>query len=135
MKYQPSETELQELELYDPKEQLHFFLSRVIESEELWGLGNASGWVMKEINEQSILPVWPYEIFAENCAAMEWQDYTATAVSLEHFVYKLLPIMNKQNIKVEVFPSKSHPGSLVKATELASLFEGMMESGEYYMEG
>lgn len=135
MKYLPSETELKELESCDPKEQLDFFLTRVIESEELWGLGNTSGWVMKEINEQTILPVWPYEIFAANCATSEWQDYTATAVSLEHFVYKLLPIMSKQNIKVEIFPSKSLPGSLMKATELASLFEGMMESGEYYMEG
>ena len=135
MKYQPSETELQELETCDPKEQLHFFLTRVIESEELWGLGNSSGWIMKETNDQTILPVWPYEIFATNCATNEWQDYAACAVSLEHFVYKLLPIMSGKNIKVEVSPSQSQPGSLLDATELASVFEGMMESGEYYMEG
>jgi hypothetical protein len=72
---------------------------------------------------------------AANCAANEWQDYTAGAVSLEHFVYNLLPVMMEQDIHVEVLPTAGKPGKLLDASNLAAIFEGMLESGEYYMEG
>jgi hypothetical protein len=135
MKYHPSNNELAEIESYSAKERLHYFLTRAIESEEVWGLSNQSGWVMKEQNERTILPVWPYQVMAAKCAENEWQDYVPGAVSLEHFVYKLLPTMISQDIKVEILPTKNHPGTLLNAGELSSLFEGMLESGEYYMEG
>ena len=135
MKYLPSATELLEVESCAEKERLHFFLTRAIESEEVWGLSNPSGWAMKEDKGLSILPVWPYEQMAINCAANEWQDYVPGAVSLEHFVYNLLPVMIKRDIKVEILPTKSQPGHLLAPRDLVSLFEGMLESGEYYMEG
>lgn len=135
MKYHLSAQDLLEVESYDANARLHYFLSRAIESEEVWGLNNRFGWVMKEADGQSILPVWPYEILATQCAANEWQDYTAGAVSLEHFVYKLLPVMIEQDIKVEILPTQTQSGNLLKAKELAAIFEGMLETGEYYMEG
>jgi len=135
MKYKPSNTELSELDSYSTKERLHYFLTRAVESEEVWGLSNQSGWVMREADEQTILPVWPYQGLAENCAENEWQNYVPGAVSLEHFVYKLLPVMIAQEIKVEILPTTNQPGNLLDARELSSLLEGMLESGEYYMEG
>ncbi|WP_455211094.1 DUF2750 domain-containing protein [Kaarinaea lacus] len=135
MKYRPDAKELSEIESYSRNERLHYFLTRAVESEEVWGLSNQSGWVIREHDNQTILPVWPYQIFAAKCATNEWQDYTAGAVSLEHFVYKLLPVMIAQEIKVEILPSTNQPGNLLDARELSSLFEGMLESGEYYMEG
>jgi len=135
VKYQISTTELQQVDSWPAKERLQYFLSRAIESEEVWGLSNPSGWVMKEVNKQSILPVWPYEQLASQCAANEWQDYSAGAVSLEHFVYKLLPIMMGQDIQVEILPTSSNPGERMGASELASIFESLLETGEYYMEG
>lgn len=135
MKYQPSTTELSEVESYGAKERLYFFLTRAIESEEVWGLSNESGWVMKEINGQTVLPVWPYQVLAKNCATNEWQDYAPGAVSLEHFLYKLLPLAVEQDIKIEILPTTALPGHLLDAKELASMVDGMLESGEYYMEG
>lgn len=135
MRHQPSNSEQQQLEAFSPSELLHYFLTRVIESEELWGLGDSSNWVMRETGEITSLPVWPYKTFAASCALDDWEDYSPCAVSLEHFVYQLLPVMDKQDIKVEIFPYKTRTGRLMESRELASLLEGMMESGEYYMEG
>ena len=135
MKFKPSATELIEIDSYEATERLHFFLTRAIESEEVWGLSNASGWVMKDSDDQTILPVWPYQQMATICAVNEWQNYVPGAVSLEHFVYTLLPVMIEQGIKVEILPTANQPGNLLAAEELASIFEGMLESGEYYMEG
>ena len=135
MKYHPSSKELLELGTCSANERMHYFLTRTTESEEIWGLGNSSGWIMKDENMQAILPVWPYEVLARDCAVNEWQYHVAEAVSLEQFVYKVLPKMIAQDIKVELLPTSTQAGIVLDAAELATLFEGMMESGEYYMEG
>ncbi|MGD8569098.1 MAG: DUF2750 domain-containing protein [Gammaproteobacteria bacterium] len=135
MRYQPSQREKQEVESYNEKDRLHFFLTRVVESEEVWGLSNDHGWILKEQNGHSILPVWPYESFASNCILEEWRGYTPGAVSLEHFIYRLLPLISEQNIQLEILPTASQPGGLVDANKLNELLESMLESGEYYLEG
>ena len=135
MKYLVSPSELQQVESYDPEERMQYFLSRTIEAEEIWGLSNASGWVIKDDGEQSILPIWPYQQMAASCAVNEWKNYNAGSVSLEHFVYKLLPIMKQQGIRVEILPTAGEAGKKVDSEKLASIFDNMMESGEYYMEG
>lgn len=135
MRYQPSHREKQEVESYDEKDRLHFFLTRVVESEEVWGLNNDHGWILKEHNGQTILPVWPYESFAADCAVDEWQGYTPGAVSLEHFIDRLLPLIREQNIKLEILPTATQPGGLMDADKLSELLESMLEAGEYYLEG
>ena len=72
---------------------------------------------------------------AMTCALDERQDYAPGAVSLERFVYKLLPVMMQQDIHIEILPTAGKPGKRLNANELTSIFEGMLESGEYYMEG
>ena len=135
MRYLVSTKELEEVSSYSPQRRGQYFLSRAIESEEVWGLSNQSGWILKEENDQTILPIWPYQQMATGCALGEWENYDANAVSLEHFVYKVLPTMVTQDILVEIFPTNSNSGELMNAEKLASIFEGLLESGEYYMEG
>ena len=135
MRYLVSASELQQVESYGPEERLQYFLSRTIEAEEIWGLSNASGWVIKDDGEDSVLPIWPYQQMAASCAIYEWKNYSAGSVSLEHFVYKLLPIMIEQDIQVEILPTIDKPGKRMRASELASIFDSLLESGEYYMEG
>jgi hypothetical protein len=135
MKYHPSPTEISEIDAYTANQRLHYFLTRSIESEEVWGLSNASGWMMKEMDNQTVLPVWPYESFAENCITADWNDHAPGAVSVEHFVYNLLPVMIQHKINAEILPTKTQQGKVIDSRELASLFEGMLDAGEYYMEG
>lgn len=134
MRKNPSITELQAVKSYTTQQRLQFFLTRVVESEEIWGLGNTSGWVIGGDNE-SYLPVWPYSALATECATGEWEDYQSNSVSLEHFVYSLLPLMEKQGIQVEILPAVNQPGIQIKSAQLATILEQLMESGEYFMEG
>lgn len=135
MRYVVTTDELTQVESYGPQDRLQYCLNRIIEAEEVWGLSNQSGWVMKEIDNQIFLPIWPYEQMATGCAINEWQAYRADAISLDYFVYKLLPVMMKQDINAEILPSAVKPGERLAAGELAAILDGMMESGEYYMEG
>lgn len=136
MIYKPSESELVEIETLSADQRLHYFLTRVIESEEVWGLGDeASGWIIKDSDEKTLITVWPYEILAAAFATQSGDGQAPVAVSLEQFVYSLLPVIHQQNIHLEILPTGSLPGKLMPAQALAAILEGMMESGEYYMEG
>jgi hypothetical protein len=106
-----------------------------MESEEVWGLSNTSGWVMKQDKDKCILPIWPYEILANKCKSDVWRHHSADAVSLEYFVYKLLPIMIERGIEIEILPTDTRTGNLLQATELAGLFTGILETEDYYLEG
>jgi hypothetical protein len=135
MRYKPSDSELLEIDTFSAEQRLHYFLSRAIESEEVWSLGDDAGWVLNDVGDKTIIPIWPYEVLATACRQTVSCQPTAMAVSLEQFVYSLLPQINHQNIQIEILPTKILPGKIMQARELAGILEGMMESGEYYMEG
>ena len=135
MRYSPSESELIEIESSSAEHRIHYFLTRIIEAEEVWSLGDDSGWAIKEVGDKAIIPIWPYKELATVCAQQAGDNQTAVAVSLEQFVYTVLPKIDQQNIQIEIMPTNNQAGKYIQAQALASIFEGMMESGEYYMEG
>ena len=140
MRYKPSDSEVLEIDTFSAEQRLHYFLSRAVESEEVWGLGDDAGWVLKDVDDKTIIPIWPYEALATACSQVAstqtaFSKTSAMAVSLEQFVYSLLPQINHQNIQIEILPTKILPGKIMQARDLSAILEGLMESGEYYMEG
>lgn len=135
MRYIPTQNEIIEINEASEDERLHYFLTRTIESEEIWGIGDHNNWLLKEIDDRLILPVWPYERLARECLFSYDEDKIPDAISLEQFVYHVLPTMKQQNINVEVLPTKIQTGKIIVAQEIMSLFESLMDSGEYYLEG
>jgi len=135
MKYKPSNSEIYQIRVSNSEDRLHYFLSRVIEAEEVWGMGDSNNWLLNEIDGRLLLPVWPYESLANECIHPDAETDGLDAMSLEQFIYRILPSMAQQNIAVEVLPSKTQAGKIVTAQELLNLLEGLMESGEYYLEG
>ena len=135
MRHKPSITEINEISEAAEEERLLYFLTRAIESEEVWGIGDHKNWLLKEIDNQQVLPVWPYEILVKECINPDDEDKTQDAISLEQFVYHVLQTMIKQDIGVEVLPTKTQSGKIIAAQDLVDLLEGMMDSGEYYLEG
>ncbi len=135
MPYAPSEAELSSLKSASAEERLHYFLTRAMESEEVWGLGDRSGWRIKEVADKEMIAVWPYKPLAEACAGEDLGAAQADAVSLEQFVDRVLKLMADQRLLVEVFPTPTQPGHILHARELGELFESMMDSGEYFLEG
>lgn len=135
MRYSPSDSEVAAFESMPDNERLEYFLSRVAEAEEVWGLGNASGWVMRESDGVTSLPVWPYRQFAMACAVDDWEAQAGNAVSLEHFIFNVLQMMKDADIQVEIMPAVARRGVLLDPQYLFKLFESLIESGEYFLEG
>lgn len=134
MQFSPSVNECEAMTQMSGTELLEYFVTRSAEVEEIWGLGNDSGWVMREDDIVS-LPVWPYRQLAMENASGDWETQVAQAMSLEHFIFKVLKMLIDENIQVEIMPVAGNKGLLVEAGYLFKLFESTIESGEYFLEG
>jgi hypothetical protein len=135
MHFAPTQTELAALADISLTERLNYFLTRAMEAEEVWSLGNASGWVMNELNDIETVPIWPYRLLAQSCAQGLWEANSPDAVSLEHFVYRLLPQLSEMGVHVEIMPSADQKGLVFEAQALFEIMERKIDASEYFIEG
>lgn len=136
MHYAPSEKELAEIPKMSANERLHYFLARAVECEEVWSLGDDHGWAIKQEADQQVIPIWPYRVLATAYACgSDCERQRPDAVSLEHFLYRVLALMSDNNIQVEVLPSPGCAGLLLPAETLFEILERKLDTGEYFLEG
>lgn len=135
MHFAPTSNELSLLDEATPGERLDYFLTRSMEAEEVWSLSNGVGWIIKELDGKSVLPVWPYSELARACVQGSQEKSTPDAVSLEHFIYNLLPLMISQEILIEILPTGAQQGLVMEAQALFEIIERKLDTGEYFLEG
>lgn len=135
MRYKPSETEISSLPDMAPAERLSYFLSRALEAEEIWSLGNSAGWELQERDGRTLVPVWPYLEMARMNIPADTTSVSPKATSLDHFYQNILPMMIEQQIHIDVLCMPDSAGRLIAASDLYAMLESMLESGEYYIEG
>jgi len=131
MRHEPTKSELLYLDDMDRDERLDYFISRTMESEEIWRLCDADDWVSRDRSGAMVMPLWPYSGLA---APFAEAGEAADAVSLEHFVYHELNAMHAEGIRVEVFPGKK-AGVLMSAEELFRIFDHKLDEEQYFIEG
>lgn len=85
------------------KERYKYFLKKVAEYEEVWGLYD-DGWATSEDDEGNILiPFWPTKEYAEYCANKEWERYQPKKINLSEFIEKWIPGMIKNHQSISIF--------------------------------
>ncbi|MGR8931245.1 MAG: DUF2750 domain-containing protein [Gammaproteobacteria bacterium] len=134
MRYEPYEDEYAAVPAMDDEELLEFFLFRILETDEVWGLKEGPNWITREIGDQETLPVWPFKCFAVEAAVDDWNGLTASADSLEYFIYNTLNRKASQGVMVEIMPRQSGAGCLIHPQRLVTILENTMHSGEYTLE-
>ncbi len=135
MRFAPYASEAAALASMTAAEVLEYLLSRTGETEEIWGLASREGWIMRDSGQETSLPVWPYQQLARDCARDEWAGLSPEAISLEHFVYNTLPLLMRRGIRVELMPRPAAAGQLIDAQQLRELYDGLIDTGEYTLEG
>ncbi|MCG8313011.1 MAG: DUF2750 domain-containing protein [Pseudomonadales bacterium] len=136
MRYSPYEHESQNIADFNEGQILEYFLTRVFETEEVWGLSNGAEWIYRnEDQANATLPLWPYESYAKSAAAGEWINYHAQEASLEAFLYSILETLVEDDIMIELMPKHDQPGCLISPQQLFSILEGMLHAGEYRLDG
>jgi len=135
MHHAPTAGESKFLAEASAEEKLDYFLSRAMECEDIWGLKNVSGWILRDHGETTYLPVWNYDVLAEACAIDDLSDYAADAMSLEHFVFGILPQLKEMDAGVELLATPERKGILLKAEVLFEILERKIDSESYAPEG
>jgi hypothetical protein len=130
MRYEPYQDEYAAISTFADEELLEYFLFRICETDEVWGLKEGPQWITREINGLETQPVWPFKRYAEDAAVGEWQNLTPVAESLECFIYQILNRLAQRNVTIEIMPRTSGVGCLISAQRLFSFLEDMRESGE-----
>ncbi len=136
MRYAPYESEVKELGVMSESQLLEYFLTRVFETEEVWGLEDDCEWATIELAAQPAMPIWPYQQLASSAtrqlaAATHLQP---TAESLEDFMEHTLPSLIEEDVMLAVMSSAESVGCLVSPHRLLDIFAGMMESGTYSLD-
>lgn len=85
-------------------ERYDYFIRKVADWEEVWGLKAEDGWAMVgDPNSNECIPFWPHPEYAIVCAEGEWKDYIPEAIKIDTFMQKWLVGMSDDGIKAAVF--------------------------------
>lgn len=78
-----------------------YFIKKVVDSEEVWGLYE-NGWSVTEDDEgNKLLPFWPNKEFAEYCATDDWEFYSSKNMDLYEFIDEFLPNLKKRVLNLQ----------------------------------
>ena len=135
MRFEPYEDEYTAVSTMADEELLEYFLFRICETDEVWGLKEGPNWITREINGMETQPVWPFKRYAADATSnAQWQNLKPVAESLEFFIYQILNRLTKQNISIEIMPRETGAGCLISPQRLLNYLEDMRDAGECMVE-
>ena len=124
MTQEMSDPRLQAVLELPPARRHAWFLQRVRESGEVWGL-YAEGWALAFDDEgRDVLPLWPTSTAARLCATHLWEGFEPRPIPLSKLVEELLPDLAEEGIPVGVFFTPKGQGWPVTAAELRAQLLG-----------
>ena len=140
MRYAPYDHEYQEVAGMTESQRLEYFLTRIFETEEIWGLDDGVEWIITEHADGKRMPVWPYRKFAEEAVADVGQGIypdglAPQAESLEVFLNTTLEILIEEDAMLDIMPGLETTECLISPQQLKSILEGMIDAGEYTLDG
>lgn len=118
MTQEMSDARLQAVIELPPLRRHAWFLQRVRESGEVWGL-YMEGWALAyDEQERDVLPLWPTDTTARLCATHLWEGFEPRRIPLPQLLNELLPELAEEGIPVGVFFTPQGQGWPVTAAQL-----------------
>lgn len=88
-----------------PNIRYEYFIKKVADSEEVWGLYD-EGWATADDGEGNVcLPFFPKKEFAQHNAVGEWANYQPKSIDVYEFFEQWLVGMKRDKIKASIFPN------------------------------
>ena len=117
---------------FTAKERYEHFIIKVADWEQLWGLYNENkGWFLRTTDENvEYLSIWPHPEYAKNIGKEYYPEYNEEEISLENFMSNLLPKLEKDNVKIGVFPDPEGNTWLMEAKDLLQDLQDECEQHE-----
>ncbi|PYF07879.1 DUF2750 domain-containing protein [Ureibacillus chungkukjangi] len=110
-----------------PKIRYEYFIKKVVDFEEVWGLYNEGWATSKDDDGNMLIPFFPKKEFADYCAINEWDVYKATSIDLDEFIEEWLEDMNNDGIKPSIFPTHQD-SALVEISILSKDLKNELEN-------
>lgn len=135
MRHAPFDTEIAMFDDMTAAERMQYAITRMVECEEVWSLGDENGWIIQEANDRQIIPIWPYRQLVLEHVPGGADSSVPQATSLEYFVYGVLDMCKQDDIWLEIFPRQATTSIQIRSVELFEIMNGMLETNEYFIEG
>lgn len=97
------ELEVQAFSRQSNSQRYNYFVEKVFEWQEAWGLADEEGWVVVEQGDEVLFPLWPAEPFAKNCQVNDWQNTQTKRIDFDELVKVILPALVNDRMSVAVF--------------------------------
>jgi hypothetical protein len=105
MSHIANEHEIREVSRLHAKDRYAYFIKKVADWEESWGLRGIGGFVTSADDDgASHLPLWPNGKFAQVCAQGNWSDATPECISLQELLEEGIPRLHKEAGMLAIFP-------------------------------
>lgn len=104
--YQSRRNSSKSVSLNSSVERYRYFIRTIVTTQAVWGLYD-DGWAIGATSQGlNALPVWPEKSLAQLCQAGMWTSHQSTSISLENFIFKMLPylIENKMILSIMMTP-------------------------------
>jgi hypothetical protein len=101
-------------------ERLRYFLGRVSDWEQLWGMRNDEGWLVPVTPDGiEYFPVWPHPDFAQKTTDLRFPGHRTDEICLHNFMECWLPTLQNDDVKVAAFPNLECTFWVIDAGHLA----------------
>lgn len=96
-----------------------YFVKHAADSQMIWTLYGKDGWVLALSDQwHQLVPVWPFQRFAEACVQGNWAGTEARPIELLAWLERWTPGMVHDKRMVAVFPTPSNRGVAVTPERL-----------------
>ncbi|MFC1466140.1 MAG: DUF2750 domain-containing protein [Candidatus Brachytrichaceae bacterium NZ_4S206] len=105
MTWKINDKEISSVLALPPVRRYEYFVKKVADFEELWGLADERGWAMYGSDSgKELFPVWPHPKYAEMCATGSHSQCSPRRINLREWLESWLPQLLEEGRLVAVFP-------------------------------
>ena len=129
-----NELSFEDIEKMDCESRYEIFLSLVADEREIWVLINSENEFLKIHTEDEnieYLPVWPHPDFADSYAQNSNEKLTAKSIAAPEFFARWVPGLERDQLKVGVFPIKDGDVWILDPQELKSDLQDEFSSSSF----
>ncbi|MCS6849056.1 MAG: DUF2750 domain-containing protein [Anaerolineae bacterium] len=131
MSWKINDKEISSVLALPPAQRYEYFVKKVADFEELWGLADERGWaVYRNEPGQELFPVWPHPQYAAKCAIDAFARCLPRRITLREWLESWLPQLLEEKRLVAVLPSPDNRAVFVTPDRLlADLVEELSNVG------
>jgi len=102
----------------EPFKRYTYSIKRIADTETVYSLRHKDGtWALAELDNRTLLSIWPHADFAQSAVAEEWEGYGICEIPLEEFTDAILPSFDPA-LLINVFSIADKSGFVVDQQEL-----------------